>query len=93
MANHSNVLAWKTPWTEEPDELQSMGSQGVRHDLVTNTFTWDPSLPSSQYEDFLNKVTIPHLSNSSLNSWPVLMVSNISLDSVTETHTKPDIYR
>ena len=26
---------WETPWTEEPDRLQSMGSQGVRHDLVT----------------------------------------------------------
>ena len=27
MAIHSNILAWKIPWTEEPGELQSMGSQ------------------------------------------------------------------
>ena len=27
MAIHSSTLAWKTPWTEEPDRLQSMGSQ------------------------------------------------------------------
>ena len=27
MAPHSNILAWKIPWTEEPDWLQSMGSQ------------------------------------------------------------------
>ena len=27
MANHSSPLAWKIPWTEEPDRLQSMGSQ------------------------------------------------------------------
>ena len=27
MATHSNVLAWRIPWTEEPDRLQSMGSQ------------------------------------------------------------------
>ena len=27
MATHSNILAWKIPWTEEPDGLQSMGSQ------------------------------------------------------------------
>ena len=27
MATHSSILAWKTPWTEEPDRLQSMGSQ------------------------------------------------------------------
>ena len=27
MAIHSTTLAWKIPWTEEPDRLQSMGSQ------------------------------------------------------------------
>ena len=27
MANHSSILAWGTPWTEEPGGLQSMGSQ------------------------------------------------------------------
>ena len=27
MATHSSVLAWRIPWTEEPDELQSMGLQ------------------------------------------------------------------
>ena len=25
MAAHSSILAWKTPWTEEPGRLQSMG--------------------------------------------------------------------
>ena len=33
MATYSNILAWRTPWTEEPDELQSMGSQRVGHGL------------------------------------------------------------
>ena len=32
MAIYSSILAWKISWTEEPDGLQSMGSQGVRHD-------------------------------------------------------------
>ena len=32
MAAHSSMLAWETPRTEEPDGLQSMGSQRVRHD-------------------------------------------------------------
>ena len=32
MATHSSILAWKTPWTEEPGRLQSMGSQRVGHD-------------------------------------------------------------
>ena len=27
MAIHSSILAWEIPWTEEPDGLQSMGSQ------------------------------------------------------------------
>ena len=31
MAPHSSTLAWKIPWTEEPDRLQSMGSIQVIH--------------------------------------------------------------
>ena len=31
MVTHSSILAWRMPWTEEPDRLQSMGSQRVRH--------------------------------------------------------------
>ena len=31
MAIHSNTLAWKILWTEEPGGLQSMGSQRVGH--------------------------------------------------------------
>ena len=29
MATHTNILAWRIPWTEEADGLQSMGSQRV----------------------------------------------------------------
>ena len=32
MATHPSILAWRIPWAEEPDRLQSMGSQRVRHD-------------------------------------------------------------
>ena len=39
MATHSRILAWRIPWTEEPGGLQSMGSQRVRHNLMTNTHT------------------------------------------------------
>ena len=35
MAIHSSTIAWKIPWTEEPDRLQSMGSQRVGHDWAT----------------------------------------------------------
>ena len=53
MAPHSSSLAWKTPWTEEPGGLQSMGSLRVGHDWVTSLslFTsmhwrrkWQPTL-------------------------------------------------
>ena len=32
MATHSNILAWKIPWTELPGGLQSIGSQSVGYD-------------------------------------------------------------
>ena len=32
MSIHSSILAWRIPWTETPDGLQSMGSQIVGHD-------------------------------------------------------------
>ena len=32
MATHSNILAWRISWTEEPSNLHSMGLQRVRHD-------------------------------------------------------------
>ena len=32
MATHSSILAWRTPWTDEPGELQFMGSQRVGYD-------------------------------------------------------------
>ena len=37
MAPHSSTLAWKIPWAEEPDRLQSMGSQRRLSDF---TFTF-----------------------------------------------------
>ena len=35
MATHSSILAWEISWTEEPGGLQSMGSQRVGYDLMT----------------------------------------------------------
>ena len=31
MVTHSSTLAWRIPWTEKPNRLQSMGSQRLRH--------------------------------------------------------------
>ena len=39
MATHSNILAWKIPWVEEPGRLQSMGSQSwTQQSYFTFTF-------------------------------------------------------
>ena len=32
LATNSSILAWRIPWTEKPDSLQSIGSQRVRYD-------------------------------------------------------------
>ena len=45
MATHSNILAWRIPWTEEPGGLQSMGLQRVVHDGAT--FTFHPDQPAA----------------------------------------------
>ena len=48
MATHSRILARIMPWTEEPGGLQSLGSQRVRHDWVTeHTCTAVPPARSS----------------------------------------------
>ena len=32
IATDSSILAWRVPWTEEPDKLQFTGSERVGHD-------------------------------------------------------------
>ena len=39
MTTQCSILAWKMPWTEEPDGLLSMGLQRVRHNWATNAHT------------------------------------------------------
>ena len=39
MATHSSVLAWRIPWREGPGEPQSLGSQRVGYNCVTNIHT------------------------------------------------------
>ena len=38
MATHYSIPPWRISWTEESGKLQSMGSQRVRHNRVTNHF-------------------------------------------------------
>ena len=61
-AIHSSILAWETPWTEEPGGLQSTGSQRVGHDGSdlgrVRAHTHTPSLPRTEEE---TKDVVPHL--------------------------------
>ena len=51
VATHSRILAWRIPWTEGPGGLQSMGSQKVECDWVTNTMIiqWRWGIDSRDY--------------------------------------------
>ena len=49
MATHSSILAWRTPWIEDPDRLQSMGSQRVTRVIA---FIEDPLRCQELYRHF-----------------------------------------
>ena len=79
MSTHSSMLAWRILWKEEPGGLQSVGSQRVSHDWVTNTTTGGSvvkSLPAKQeswvwslgWEDPLEKEMVTH---SSILAWRI----------------------
>ena len=57
MATHSSILAWRSPWTEEPGRLRSIESQRVGtqlKQLYTHTRTWS-ALPGSSQSPLRNK--------------------------------------
>ena len=50
LVTHSSILAWEVPWTEEPGRLQSLRSQRVGHNWMTNTTS--QCVPILDYGDF-----------------------------------------
>ena len=67
MATHSSVLAWKIPWTEEPDGLQSMGPQSWTQ---PSTYTGNTaSYLKIQTMGVTTKGVIYNLKCSSLRRW------------------------
>ena len=69
MAAHSNILAWKIPWTEDPGGLQPKGSQWVRRDwacmqLPSHNFLCQSS---QTHESHGHKPT--SMSGDKKNSW------------------------
>ena len=57
MAIHSSILAWETPWTEEPGGLQSTGLQRVRHDQAHTC----PRCLIKSYEEGRGFLAVSHL--------------------------------
>ena len=51
IATHSNTLAWKIPWVEEPGRLQSMGSQRAGHNWETSLTSQLPFLKMGDNND------------------------------------------
>ena len=62
MATHPSILAWRIPRTEEPGGLQSMGSQGVRHDYSDLPRIKIPKQEGHHLCDFIQKgpMVSPH---------------------------------
>ena len=56
MAAHSSILAWEIPWTEKPGGLQSMESQRVRHNWVTEHKQEPPVYHRELYSVFCNNL-------------------------------------
>ena len=59
MATYTSIRAWRIPWTEEPGELQPMGSWRVRHDSMTKQ--QQNLLYSLQYKNQKVKIAVRNL--------------------------------
>ena len=96
MATHASILAWRTPGTEEPDGLPSLGSHRVRHDwhdlvvaaaarTIESTIRWGTYIYTVEYSvQFSRSVTSEslHHMNHSTPGFPV----HHQLKKFTQTH-------
>ena len=73
MATHSNIIAWRIPWTEEPGGLLSMGSQRIGHDWATNTYFL------SFYTSDLLSMVIFLQSEEYLLEFPLCIINSVSV--------------
>ena len=69
MAIHSSILAGKIPWTEEPGRLYALGSQRVRLDRVTFTFSRSHSQLQKKLFHALSQTS--HSSSASIKLRPI----------------------
>ena len=69
MATHSSILAWKTPWMEEPGRLQSMGLQELD---MTEGLTL--LLPSGTFLSIMLLLILPSLISSQALPLPLIFL-------------------
>ena len=86
LAPHSSTLAWKTPWTEEPGRLQSMGSHSFLLPLEIKlktlsmpSMTWSLPLSLQPHLSLLSPVHNIHQLHSGITSLTSLHLANPSL--------------
>ena len=91
MATHSSILAWRIPWTEEPNIVQSMGSQrGTAEQLTLSLFTgmvnsvcqldW-----ATRYPDIQDNSLTPDLLTSSLKPFPLESEESVSCSVLSDS--------
>ena len=54
-----SILAWRISWTEDPGGLQFMGSQRVRHDWATNTFSFSSHIIKLNHHSIVKGLQYP----------------------------------
>ena len=64
VATHFSILAWRMPWTEEPGELQFMGSQRVRQDRVHTHVYILPRKPCNATDSFFTQLYMMQILDS-----------------------------
>ena len=70
MATHSSILAWRIPWTEEPIRLESMQSQRLGHDWVTEHSTFKLYIECFTVWAFIyNSIKLEPTPKSSVGKW------------------------
>ena len=70
MATHSNILAWKIPWTEEPHGLYS--PWGCKESDTTQQLNNDNNSPSTSNNTQVTWYFVPHLSGHVILSYEML---------------------
>ena len=82
MATHSRILAWRTPWTEEPGRLQFIESQRAGHDVsnLAHMYTgrplgWAPLTqnPQGAWVQFTFKLSVKEKFSAKQVGWQILL--------------------